>query len=317
MLSVSFQSAVMAIAQIFAMGAVGFWLVKRGIVNGAGLKMLSFISVNIAFPMFIFNQIIHNFNPVQTPNWWAYPLVNISLTAMALTLAFLGFFLFARKIKDEVMVASSVHNAGYIPLLLSMTLPLGALSGKIYTAIILSIIGFDTCLWSVGMWLMTRAHQPKIDLRNMINPPLIAMGSSVIIVLIFGPPQIDDMWFKPIKIIGDSAMALSMLIIGGNLALTKLTKLHAKGMIATVLLKTVLLPAIALGLLCVLRFDPVLSFVVMVQACMPTAITLSIIGRHQNTSNQDFINTAVFATHLACVVTLPVFLGLYGKLIHP
>jgi len=50
-----------------------------------------------------------------------------------------------------------------------------------------------------------------------------------------------------------------------------------------------------------------------VQACMPTSITLSIIGRHNNTDNQDFINTAIFVTHLVCLGTLPVFLGLYGK----
>ncbi len=306
----------MAIAQIFAMGAVGFWLVKRGIVNDAGLKMLSFISVNIAFPMFIFNQILHNFDPVLTPNWWSYPLINIVLTFLGLSLASLGFFVMRRKIRDEVLVASSLHNAGYIPLLLSMTLPLGILAGKIYTAIILSIIGFDMCLWSVGLWLMTRAQKPKIDLRHMINPPLLSMAAAVSIILIFGPLRIDDLWFKPIKIIGDSAMALSMLIIGGNLALTKLTKLHAKGMVGAVLLKTMVIPAIALGALIVLRLDPVFSFVVMVQACMPTAITLSIIGRHNGTNNQDFINTAVFVTHLVCVVTLPVFLGLYGNWVH-
>ncbi len=306
----------MAIGQIFAMGAVGFWLVRSGAVNDAGLKMLSFISVNIAFPMFIFNQILHNFDPIQTPGWWAFPLINISLAALGLTVASLGFYLTGRKIRDEVLLASSFHNAGYIPLLLSMTLPLGVLAGKVYTAIILSIIGFDICLWSVGLWLMTRAQKPKIDLRNMLNPPLVSMAAAVSIVLICGPLHIDDIWLKPVKIIGDSAMALSMLIIGGNLALTKLTKLHAKGMVGAVLLKTMVMPAIALGVLVMLKLDPVLSFVVMVQACMPTAITLSIIGRHNGTRNQDFINTAVFVTHLVCVLTLPIFLGLFGHWMH-
>ena len=111
-------------------------------------------------------------------------------------------------------------------------------------------------------------------------------------------------------------MALSMLIIGGNLALTKLTKLHNKGLVGAVVLKTLVMPFIALGVLIMLRLDPVFSFVVMVQACMPTAITLSIIGRHNSTQNQDFINTAVFVSHLVCVLTLPVFLGLYGNWVH-
>ena len=44
MLSVSFQSVVLAIAQIFALGVVGFLLVRKGILNESGLKLLSFIS---------------------------------------------------------------------------------------------------------------------------------------------------------------------------------------------------------------------------------------------------------------------------------
>ncbi len=316
MLNISFQTSVVAIAQIFSMGAVGFWLVKSKVINDAGLRMLSFISINIAFPMFIFNQIIHNFDPIQTPLWWTYPLINIGLTAVGLMLSIAAFYLFGKKVKDEVLAASSLHNAGYIPLLLAMTLPLGAMAGKVYTAIILSIIGFDMCLWSVGLWLMTRAQKPHMDLKNMINPPLLSMAAAVLIILIFGTVNVGEIWLKPIKIIGDSAMALSMLIIGGNLALTQLSKLSGRGLIASVVLKTMIIPAIALSLLIVLKLDPVFSFVVMVQACMPTSITLSIIGRHNNTQNQDFINTAIFITHLLCVFTLPIFLGLYGKMVH-
>lgn len=316
MLSISFSSAILAITQIFAMGAIGFWLVKRRVVNDAGLKMLSFISINVAFPMFIFYQILKHFNPAETPLWWSFPLINVVLIAVGLTVAATTFYVMRTKIKDEVLAVSSLHNAGFIPLLLAMTLPLGAMAGKIYTAIILSIIGFDICLWSIGLWLLTRSQSPKINLKNLLNPPLISMAVAVLIVLIFGPIEIDEVLMKPVKIIGDVAIGLSMIIIGGNLALTRLTKFYARGLLGAIVLKTMVMPTIALIVIFVLKLDAVTSFVVLVQASMPTAITLSIIGRHHNTANQDFVNTCVFLTHVICVITLPLFLGLYGMLVH-
>ena len=87
MFSISLQTSVIAIAQIFAMGAVGYALVRRRLVDEQGLKLLSFLSVNILFPLFIFYQILHNFDPAAMPFWWGYPLINIALVFTALGLS--------------------------------------------------------------------------------------------------------------------------------------------------------------------------------------------------------------------------------------
>ena len=52
----------------------------------------------------------------------------------------------------------------------------------------------------------------------------------------------------------------------------------------------------------------------MLNACMPSSITLSIIARNYETKNQDFVNQSIFVTHLLSMITIPIFLGLYGKL---
>jgi len=316
MFVISFQSSVIAIAQIFAVGAVGYFLVRKGPVDQSGLKLLSFLSVNVTFPFFIFYQITHNFEPLRMSFWWGYPLINIALTLTGLSLTALAFLAMRKPLKDEVLAASSLHNAGFIPLLLAMTLPLEDASGKVYAAVIISIIGFDLCLWSLGVWLMTRKQSPHMELKNMINPPLCSMAAAIVFVLLFGNAAVPPVLMKPVKLIGDSAMALAMLVIGGNLAMTKFTSIDARKLGAVVGLKLVALPVCALVALAFLRLDPIMSFVVMVQACMPTAITLSIIGRHYGTSNQDFINQSIFFTHVLCLVTVPVFLGIYGHWVH-
>ncbi len=315
MSTLSFQTSAVAIAQIFAMGLVGFILVRRQVMAEDGLKLLAFLSINILFPLFIFLQIIQHFDPGQMRFWWGYPLINISLIAvgMAITAVVFGF---SRKTPpDEFLVSSSMHNAGYIPLLMAMALPLGDAAGKVYAAVIMSIIGFDICLWSLGVWLITRKQNPCMELKNLLSPPLVSMAAAITIVLLGWQGAFTETWLKPVKILGDSAMGISMLIIGGNLAMTNFSRLKLSSIAGAVLIKLIGLPMLALTALLFLHLDPIMNFVVMLQACMPTSITLSIIGRHYGTKNQDFINQSIFVTHILCMLTLPVFLGLYGKLV--
>ncbi len=316
MFLVSFQTSAVAIAQIFAIGAVGFTLVHRRIVDEAGLKLLSFLSVNIAFPLFIFYQILLNFLPDQTPLWWCYPLVNIGLTLSGLVLTACVCAVFGLPIKARMMAGASLHNAGYIPLLMVMTLPWDPLNRQIYAAIIMSIIGFDLCLWSLGVWLVTREQSPRMALKKMLNPPLLSMMAAVLLVFL-GKPLMSETFLKPVKIIGDSAMALAMLTIGGNLAMTKLKNIQLPLQLTlAVIIKLALLPLMALITIVFLKPGPLISFVLILQSCMPTSITLSIIGRHYGTKNQDFINQCIFFTHILCVITIPIFLGIYGHYSH-
>ncbi len=312
---ISFQTSAIAIAQIFAMGAVGYLLVRRQMMDQNDLQLLSFLSVNIFFPFFIFYQITHYFDPLCTPFWGGFPLINIVLVLIALFVTWLVSRILPASLKDEHLAASSLHNAGYIPLLLSMSLPLGDIAGKVYTAVILSIIGFDLCLWTVGVRLMTRRQSGRqMGLKNLLNPPLLSMLAAVAMVLTGANAFLPEDVFKPMRILGDSALAVAMVVIGGNLALTKLRNVDPLQISGVLLIKLLLLPMLALTGLLFLKLDPVVSFVVMVQACMPTSVTLSIIGRQHGTDNQDFINQSIFFTHILCMFTLPIFLTLYGTL---
>ncbi len=312
---ITFQTSAIAIAQIFAMGTLGFYLVRSGMIHESGLRLLSHLSVNLFFPLFIFYQIVTHFDAGRMPFWWGFPLINISLVLTGLLVSFLLAMRHQGPLKDEFLAVSSLHNAGYIPLLIMMSLPLGAWEGQAYSCVILSIIGFDTCLWSLGVWLLTKGKSSRIDLRKMINPPLLSMSAALVIVLIFGPGVIPEVVLKPIKTLGDAAMALAMIVIGGNLSLSSQTRIPWPQVTGVVLIKLIVLPLMTLVVLSIFKLNPLLSFVAIIQACMPSSITLSIIGRNYETKNQDFINQSIFATHLLSIITIPVFLGLYGKLI--
>jgi predicted permease len=154
-----------------------------------------------------------------------------------------------------------------------------------------------------------------MDLRKMINPPLMSMAAAIVLVLVFGANVVPEVVLKPIKILGDAAMAVAMIVIGGNLSLASLTRVAWSQVSGAVLIKLIVLPLITLAVLSIIKINPLISFVAIIQACMPSSITLSIIGRNYEIKNQDFINQSIFITHLLSIITIPVFLGLYGKLI--
>ena len=302
-------------AQIFAMGAMGFYLVRRGLIHESGLKVLSFLSINVFFPLFIFYQIIEHFDAVRIPFWWQFPLINISLACTGLLISSLITIRHQGHLKDGFVAVSTLNNGGYIPMLMVMSLPLGHWAGTIYTCVIFSIIGFDLCLWSLGVWLITKEKSGRMDLKNLFNPPLISMFAALFIVLTIGGHIIPEAVLKPVNVLGEAALPVAMIVIGGNLSLTSFAGINWTQVSGAVLIKLIVLPLITLAVLLVAKLNPFVSFVAIIQACMPTSITISVIARNYGTKNQDFINQGIFVTHLLSMITIPIFLALYGKLI--
>jgi malate permease and related proteins len=315
MFPITFQTSTIAVAQIFAMGGVGFYLVRSGIIHDSGLKVLSFLSINIFFPLFIFYQIVANFDASRIPFWWEFPLINISLVTTGLLVSSLVTLRHKSHLKDAFLAVASLNNGGYIPMLIAMSLPLGHLAGQVYACVIFSIIGFDICLWSVGIWIVTREKSGKIDLKKMINPPLMSMVAALVLVLTVGKGFVPEAVLKPMKIMGDAALPVAMIIIGGNLSASASSRVKWVEVTGAALIKLIILPLATLLVLSLVRLNPFVAFVAIIQASMPTSITISIIARNYETRNQDFINRGIFITHLASMVTIPIFLGLYGRFI--
>lgn len=313
MVSISFQTAFIAIIQIFLMGSVGYFLVRRRFIDESGLKLLSWLSINVTFPFFIFHQIIKHFDPSTQIYWWAYPLINISLALVGLSIAWLVAQVFDKKDAREWMAVSAFHNAGYIPLLLVTMLPLGEKSQELNSYLILSIIGFDLCLWTLGVWLIGYRHKPKITLGHFLTPPLVSMFLAFIMVLLGLKNFIPELILKPIKTVGDSALPLAMMTIGGNLAFTHFGKVQWKRLGGAILINLFILPTLAFVFLHFTHMDYLWGLALIIQACMPTSVTLSVLGRYYDNPHQNLINQAIFLTHVLCVLTIPLFLGLYGR----
>ena len=166
------------------------------------------------------------------------------------------------------------------------------------------------------------AHYPRTnaaygftqDDQSTLASVLHVSSTLIISLAAFGPSAISPIVLKPIKILGDAALGVAMIVIGGNLSLSHLRRSNPVHMAGVVMIKLILLPTVALIVLYILKLNPLISFVAMIQACMPSSITISLISRNYDTKDQHFINQGIFATHCLSMITIPIFLGLYGKL---
>ena len=254
MFALTFQTSVIAIIQIFLLGTAGYVLVKRAVIGDEGLKLLSHLMVNIFFPLFIFYQLTHHFDFKAIPFWWVFPLISLGVILTGAGVSALLLAVFPIKLRNEFRAVTGMHNAGYLPLLLATTLPLGEQAGTLYIYILLFILGFDFCLWSLGVWLLRRDDIPAMDLRKLINPPLLTMAGTLLLISLGLHKFIPEAVMKPVKILGDCALPIAMIVTGGNLAMTKMSNIRKLDIAVVCAGKLLIMPM--LGFLFVLLFKP-------------------------------------------------------------
>ncbi|MDD2731418.1 MAG: AEC family transporter, partial [Candidatus Portnoybacteria bacterium] len=76
----SFKVTGTAVAEIFMLAALGYFLIKKNILGAEGLHALSRLVVEVTLPLLIFTQLIRDFSFSLYPDWWVFPLISITIT---------------------------------------------------------------------------------------------------------------------------------------------------------------------------------------------------------------------------------------------
>lgn len=315
MLWESFRTTGAGISQIFLLGAIGYFLVKKEILGESGLDNLSRLTLDITLPVMIFCQLVSGFSFSRYPDWWLYPLLSVLITAAGLGLGIAGsIFIRGQQHKLQFISLVAFQNSGYLPLALVGALLPAAQAEPVFIYLFLFLLGFNLVMFSFGVYLLAFSRQGKFELASLFSPPVVAVAVSLLLVHFGLPRFIPDFIMKPLKMVGDCTLPLAMFVVGGNIAQIHFGRVEKKGMVLLVLTKLVLLPAAGLAALLYFRLPELLGFLLLVQLAMPSATTLSVIVRHYK-KDDLLVSQGIFCTHLASIVTLPVFLSLYFMLV--
>jgi len=297
--------------QLFILGGMGFFLIKRKIVNLNDLNTLTKLVVKFCLPAMIFSQLMQNFDFTLYKNWWFFPLLSIGISISGLIVGAIFLpFLKNLEYKKQFLSLVTFQNSGYLPLVLvSAILPKDKLP-VMFIYIFLFLLGFNFIIWSIGVYLITFSRSRRFEWESFFSPPVVATILSLFLIYLKLNKYIPNFVYKPLSMLGDSTLPLAMLVVGGSLAELSFKKTDKRAILFLVLAKLIIMPI--LGLLFIIRFKPdeLLGLLLIIELAVPSATSLSLITRHYQ--KEDLIVSAgIFWTHIISLLTLPLFLSLY------
>lgn len=309
-----FNSVSQVMLQIFLLGLVGFVLVRKKILLSEAVTGLSSFLIGVAFPALIFWQLVTKFSFSLYPDWWIFPLASFIITGLGLSIG----FLFSLSVKDtqlkrEFVSLAGFQNAGYLPLTLLAWIAPEEYRDILLIYLFLFLLGFNLVIWSWGVYFLS--HKLKtFSLAGLFSPPVIAILLGFTFVSLRLNAFMPKFILQPIELLGNCSFPLAVVVLGAILAELCGQKPFEKKIISNLILaKLIVLPILGLVFLSFFRLPYLLGFLIIVELAVPSANSLAVIARKYS-EEEKIISQGIFVSHLASLVTLPVFLALFNWL---
>ncbi len=301
------ESAVNIVISVFLMMMLGFLGAKRGWFDEGAKKLLSFLVVKIALPCMIVAKITTSYTRATLLEG-AYGLVVPFLSMLALYLLAQGLIRALRipKGRRGVFIAMVVYsNSVFIGVPIARAL----FGESVLPHTLFYYIANTLFFWTVGAPTMRLDAQQgasffsKESLKNLVNPPLIAFFSSVIVVLIGIP--LPRAILDACEYVGSIVTPLSMMFIGTVLAGIALKNLKIdRGQIAVIVSRFVLSPLFVYLLAFVFPIARITRDAFLVQAAMPVMTQVSIVASLYG-ADAEYATVGTTVTTVLSLAVLP------------
>lgn len=304
-----------AIIKLALIAALGFYLHKKNYLDDKVLNFLTFYVINFAVPFLIFSHLIDNLNIGFKPSVILFILISLGLFVLGFVFGYIFSIRKSPEIRREFISLVTFQNAGYLPMNIAIFLLPPRLSGVFLTYIFLYLLGFNLLMWSIGCALIFRKKKEPIDLKSFLNPPVLSTILALLFVYTRASSFLPSLILAPIRMIGQTGFVVSMLILGAWLAKVKLQGLYKRLFVISQMsiLKLVVLPFLCLLIAIKLEVFSLLGLFIVLQAAMPSAVSLPIIA-HLKSANSEFVSQGVFFTHVLGILTIPIWIELFLKL---
>jgi len=306
-----------AIIKPMSIVLLGYYLYKKNYINVKILDFLIFFVINFAVPFLAFAHLIENLKVNTQPSLGVFLLLSVIIFLVSFLIGLLFSFRKSHEFKREFISLISFQNSGYLPMNIALFLFPPGLREKFLVYIFLYILGFDIIMWSIGSFFIFKKKEDIFKIKSILTPPIIGTALALFLVYSGSSKFLPDVLIGPVKMIGETSFVLSMIIVGCWLGRVELKGLYKKMMIVleASFAKLVILPLIFFFVVVKLDVTPLLGFFIMLQAAMPSAVSLPIVVSLRN-ADSEFVSQGVLVTHLISIITVPVWLWLYVRLTH-
>ncbi|MFC1666283.1 AEC family transporter [Candidatus Omnitrophota bacterium] len=311
-----FYSIASGILKIFFLLSIGYLLYIRRLIEKKSADAISNILIWACVPALIFTKITSTFDPSEFPGWWFLPICSIGMSFIG---ACLGY-LFQKGLKDftsrrEFISSCAFQNCGYLPMTLVAFACSGAFCDRILVYIFLFIIGFNITVWSFTPAFLSKNPKGGFRISAALNPPVIVTIFSILWVFLVGKDKVPGLIYDPLLTLGNASFPLALIALGAYLAEYRgYSSKNWKALISCLFVKLILLPAAVFILIRYLTLSESLKFFILLEATMPVAVSLIVIGQYVNADNK-FLSGIIFYSHLFAIVTIPAWLLVFRNVL--
>jgi predicted permease len=283
---------------LILMSLAGYMLCRIKWVDAVFNRQLSMLLLNLFYPCLIISSILRNFTLEKLLENWMMPLGTIFI----LTTGWLVGWVTLPLVKRQPLSTQRcyhficmMNNYSFLPILLAASL----WNEKAVALIALSALGSELCVWTLGMKAMTGQPLERKFLRNLASMPMLALGTAFLLLV---STVLETLWMM-----GSVTVPASALVCGIRIAMLHPHHLVSPLILGTTFLRLFVIPAITIAGLLLVPMDPEMRRVLILIATMPVAMA-SVTLAEAFQSDADFSAAAILFTHVACLVTVPLWL---------
>jgi predicted permease len=300
----------------------GYALNRLKWIDMAFNRQLSLVMLNVFYPCLIVSSIVRNFTWDTLLQNWMMPAgtVFILVTGWLIGLATLPLL---RKHSEGTRrcyhFICLMNNYSFLPILMA-----SALWGEMAVALIIfSGLGSELCVWTLGIKSLTGQKLDRAFLKNLVSVPMVALFASFAVLAVracclkhglapapgSGTDELLKTLLETCRMAGGATIPASALICGSRIAMLHPGNLLSPLMAGTCALRLVVIPALCIGVLLLLPLPLEVRRVLSLIAVMPAAMA-SVTLAEAYGGDANFSAAAILMTHVACLITIPLWLGL-------
>lgn len=266
----SFLTVGRQIITLYLLMAVGYVLGKLKLIDDHGAASMSTLVMYIVSPCMLLVAFQRPIEQDTLHNFYVVVAVSLLLHVAFIVLSRLMIHDTDRHRRNLLLFAAVFSNCGFMgyPLMTALFGSIGVFYGSAY------VVVFTFLTWTYGIYALT-GDRSLLRLRPLLlNPGVISIVLAMALYLL--QLALPEVVMVPVSYLAELNTPLPMVVVGYQLSHADFrAALRGAGAWASLLLRLVLFPLLALGICLLLRVDGRLTVITVIAASAPPAALLS------------------------------------------
>jgi len=307
---------------LLLMALAGYALNRLRIIDNGFNRQLSLTLINLFYPCLIINLMVRNFTPASLLEYWVMPVGLVFILCAGWVFGLLTRGL----LKDRAAATGRcyhficlMNNYSFLPIMMAASM----WGEKAVALIVFSALGSELTIWTLGIKTLTGEKLSVRSLKNLFSMPMIALAAAFAIILTralltqqgitlnTGVSEMTDKLLETCTLLGGATIPVAAIICGSRMASMKATHLFSPLIAGTCLMRLLLIPAFCIAVIWFLPVELEVRQVLFLIAIQPAAMS-SVALAEAFHADAEYAAAATFATHILCLLTIPLWLSLLG-----